>query len=162
LIAIVISMAGNAGADYPSLPMTIQLGPNAEDFNSRYGIDLTARAIRSALHGFDLSGRDLRMSKLHVEAMELRDVNVDGADLTGSNLRETRFVGCSFRNAILRDVNGSDVYENCDLSGAEITGSMMWLSGDQLLTTRSYQRKDLSGCRLVGNFENLSFAGFNL
>lgn len=165
LAASTNGLVKKAQADYPSLPLTIQLGPDAEDFNSLYKSGLVPPSSLSVLNGFDLSGRDLRLSKLHLLARELRNVNFDGADLTGSDLRETNFDNCSFRNAIMRQSiigGGTGISPNCDLTGADLTGAIVVLSGDQLVSTLSYQRKDLSSCRLRGDFQGLSFAGFNL
>lgn len=161
LAASAISLTGIARADYPSLPLTIQLGPDAEDFNSRYKAGLIPPGSLSVLNGFDLSGRNLRQSKLHLLARELRNVNFDSADLTGSDLRETHFDSCSFRNAILRRVNLA-LWPNCDLTGADITGCTALMFREQLISTLNYKRKDLSGCDLSGEYDGVSFARFNL
>ncbi len=165
--AIVVSTR-SVSADHPSHPITADLGPGNEDFeNALLDFDGFSDFENSVarVQGFDLSGRDLRMAQLHLYEFELRDVRFDRANLTGADLEETSFRNCSFRSALLRKVclaGSAYLGPHCDLTGADISGSWIWMTKEQLLSTRNYQGKDLSRTVLEGDFHGVSFAKSNL
>ncbi len=164
---LVIADAQITIADHPAHPLTVQLGPNGEDFAAEVEQLKNDRFVQlSKLRGFSLAGRDLRLSTLHTREDSLLGVSFDGANLSGSDLNETQFDGCSFRGAILRDVNFSragQIRPNCDLSDADISGATIVLYRHQLESTRNFQRKDLSRCYLGGeDLGGVDLSGFNL
>lgn len=155
--------------DHPSYPITVDLGPGNEDFEEQlqdYDDSFSRlRASLARLRGYDLSGRDLRRAEIHLHEFELQGINFDGANLTAANLAETSFDHCSFRNAILRRVylsGAAYIRPTCDLAGADISGSAIWLTKEQLISTKNYQEKRLESTVISGDLSGISFAGFDL
>ena len=78
----------------------------------------------------------------------MRDVGLDGADLTGSDLRGHNLAGASFVLAVLADA---------DLTGANVTGTNFalttanGLTKEQFYSTMNYREMKLQGISLRGN-----------
>jgi uncharacterized protein YjbI with pentapeptide repeats len=155
-------------ADHPGLPRTFDLGPSNADIVAipQENILQSNEQLRHAPDArtkLDLSHRDLRQIRLHLRLDVLYNVSFEGSDLTGAHVRETGFTQCSFRDAKLQRIDmGVAINSNCDLTGADIAGSNIYLTKAQLQSTKNYQEKDLSATTVRGDFSGLSFAGFNL
>lgn len=103
--------------------------------------------------GTDFSGKKLSGSQFVME--DLSGAVFDGADLAGSMFLECDLTGASFTNASLTGVRIGD----CNVSRADFTGAAitdikpagglnspnMYLAPEQLVQTRSFQRKSLKG-----------------
>lgn len=155
--------------DHPSYPITANMGPGNEDFEEQLqDYDDSFSMLKKSLvrlRGYDLSGRDLRRAELHLYEFEIRGVSFDGANLTAANFAETFFDDCSFRNAIMRRVylsGAAYLRPSCELTGADISGSDIWLTKEQLISTKNYQEKRLTATTLSGDLSGVSFAGFDL
>ena len=71
----------------------------------------------------------------------------------------------SFRGANLRYISAdlNDKMTGCDLTDADITGSTLPLSADQLRSTKSFKDKNLAGVTIRGiDLSGTSFVGFDL
>lgn len=156
-------------ADYPSLPCTFDLGPGNQDVETQFSkyilredpVRVDEIALGNA--GINLSGRDLRRARVHLQLAVIRNVNFDGADLTGAVIDETVFADCSFRRAKLRRIHiYSSIGPGCDLTDADITGSYIHLTKDQLQSTENYRKKDLSFTSISCDCRGLTFTDFNL
>lgn len=167
-VLCVAGISGQVMADHPSHSVTVKLGPGNEDVenklaNFRTYSDFNRRV--ESLRGSDMSGRDFRRAVLHLELRSLQDVNFDGADLTGADIREAGFDNCSFRRARLRKIYSTgyeEIRANCDLTDADISGSYMVLTAEQLRSTSNYKHKDLSLIGLQGDYSGVDFSRFSL
>lgn len=165
-LLIVGNLISLVHADHPSYPITVNLGPGNADFEKKLkdyqGFSHASKAFER-VRGYDCSERDLRRAELHLEELELWDINFSGADLSGAAIEETNFHNCSFRNARLRGVCCvGEIHDTCDLTNADISGSYIGLTQEQLRSTKNYREKNLSDTVLQGDFKRVSFAGFNL
>jgi uncharacterized protein YjbI with pentapeptide repeats len=156
-------------ADHPSHKLKIDLGTGNEEATKSLNEEAQAKLSQgwSVFAGegikqkIDLSGRDLRGAVIHLELEAIHDAVFDGANFTNADLSETRFKNCSFRGAILRNVE-LDVDDDCDLTDANITGSRIYFNANQLISTKNYKEKDLSYANFGGDVSGVSFAGFDL
>jgi uncharacterized protein YjbI with pentapeptide repeats len=165
-----------ARADYPSYPWTLELGPGNRDaevqlekhlkINSAYPRDANQpENAEKWKQGPDLSGRDFRRAEIHMgySTVPLFHVKFDRSDFTAADIEETAFKNCVFRGAILRNIySWGEIQSDCDLTDADITGSHLLITREQLRSTKNYKEKNLSGTILEGDFSSVSFAGFNL
>jgi len=93
----------------------------------------------------------------------LKNIDFSRCDLHYSDLSETNFVNCSFRYANLGGVTAhNSFFSGCDFTDASITNSEVFLSKEQLITTASFKRKDLTGYHFQGDFSGIDFSGFDL
>jgi uncharacterized protein YjbI with pentapeptide repeats len=163
-------------ADHPSHRRLIDLGPGNEDTTKILNDEIKVKRSRQwdpstnkfdpsinmgITQKIDLSGRDLRGAVIHLELEAIHDAVFDGANFTNADLSETCFKNCSFRGAILRNVE-LDLDDDCDLTDADITGSRIYLKANQLISTKNYKEKDLSNAILEGDLSGVSFDGFDL
>ena len=162
-ILIAILMTGQAKAQsYPEFAKT--------DFVTlRDGTKIELR------DGVDLSKRDLSNIEIHQRDGILRDIDFSGSDLTNADLRETIFNHCSFRGAILTNVQLCDDWRrvnDCDFTDASINSIQRcrWypLTLEQIQSSRSWKTKDLYQVNIhtqlahSGEINPISLAGFNL
>lgn len=168
LVLLAGGLSNQTRADHPAHSVTVKLGPGNEEIERQLGdfrdyTDFDRRV--EALRGANLSGRDFRRAVLHLELRTLHDVNFDGADLTGADIQETGFDNCTFRGAFLRKIYSTGYEEirgNCDLTDADISGSYIAVTAEQLRSTRNYGQRDLSQIGLRGDYSGLTFRGFSL
>lgn len=131
--------------------------------------------------GPNSDARGLNLSGSLIVFQDLRGAKFDGADLRRVIFWQTVFdERTSFRGADLRGAQFQDVrLKGVDFEGALITHLFVdqaTLRGDQIKSTESYRRRDLSGCNLTASVEDewdgqkrgptgvqdLSLAGFDL
>lgn len=142
-------------------PVVVKLGPWVA--NLMVGPDVDATGTR--LWGTLFSGQDLTNSIF------------DDCDLTNVTFRQCNLTGVSFRRCVMSGMVLDDcILTNNDLTDAVINGLVggegLWsrpqLSIDQIRSTLSYQRRDLSDCdlRLGGqgyvDASQLDLSGFRL
>jgi len=110
------------------------------------------------------AGGDFRGS--HLENMgDIIGMNLDNANFEGSRFIDMLIENTSFRGANLRSVNASllnGAMTGCDFTDADITGSFLFLNGEQLRSTKNYKNKNLADTTVGGDLSGVSFAGFNL
>lgn len=110
--------------------------------------------------------KDLRGLVLHSK-------NLSGADFSGQNLSGSSFLNASVQDAsfagatLTGSVFNHVSFADADLTDAVINGVEFWdttFSRQQLITTRSFQEKDLSGIALPMSFDlsSMDLSGFNL
>lgn len=104
--------------------------------------------------GMDASGRILRGSEF--VGLDLRNANFDSADLGDCEFYQCDLRNACFKNAIFTGV----LWGDCDIENADFTDSVIngikpihgvsgygvWFTEDQIISTRSYKKKDLSNC----------------
>lgn len=127
------------------------------------GKDLRESTVSSVwMESARLRSADLRTSywdNVRLQNADLSHANLEGMELRNSDLRNSLLVGANLSRASLTRTR----LQGADMSGAEITGAMFGeafadpsqsgtdLTKEQLYSTASYQRKDLSGIHLSGN-----------
>jgi len=96
------------------------VGQNPEDIDATYWIypftwdwgcgnadipfDSGRRTPGVVASNLDLSGRDLRNARIHLEGGRLCNINFDGANLEGADFTDTILENCSFRETNLKHV----------------------------------------------------------
>ncbi len=140
--------------------------------------DFTDAVITSA----DFSGSNFSAAQLYstrsYQDRDLRGIvfsykDLSGGDFHGQNLAGATFVSSSAVGATFQgaDLSGSVFnnvsFDHTDFSDALINGVVFWesaVSRQQLMSTRSYQDKDLSGVVLpmFYNLSSMDLSGFNL
>lgn len=158
--------------DTPAHPYTVKLGLENEDLERQIDAIPWTRLEGEDEPVKDVSqvnffGRDLRCSEVHFLYKGLYHANFDNCTLDGSTFLETRFVGCTFRNANLRfcelDTFSHTLRFRNDFTGADITGSWFWgFPENSLKQTASYRKRSLIGVAFRGALCNVSFRDFQL
>lgn len=103
------------------------------------------------------SYRQRDLSGIHLWNMELQDADFTNQDLTGASFNTSWLSGASFAGTVIQHASfhrGDDLYDY--FVGTGITPA-------QLVSTASYQSRDLTGVGLSGNdMSGADFAGLNL
>lgn len=147
-------------------------------------VDFTDAVIAHAnFSGTNFIGAQLYSTRSYQEK-DLRGLVLDnnylsGGDFSGQNMTGASFLKSSLDNANFRGANltgatfGDASLAHADLADATINSVRFWnspnngdgvLSRDQLVSTRSYQDKNLSGIELPGyfNLSQMDLSGFDL
>ena len=156
------------------LNKTFQLGSGNEDIQQLLRVEEILPGdgsefykhllLLTAQRRIDLSQRDLRGAKIHLQDGDLEGVSFANSNMTDANLEETRFIGCSFRRARLSGAIFTRGYlsEDCDLEDADISGCALAITRKQLESTANFKNRDLSNMALFGKFDGCDFSNFDL
>ena len=112
--------------------------------------------------GMKAVNKDLRGVHIH---RIIKNADFSDSDLSRADLREAGFENCSFNGANLSSIMAYDAYfTDCDFTGAVINGARdIRITKEQLLSTDSFQKKNLSGISLnVNDLSNVDFSGFDM
>jgi len=152
----------------PFVLFTIDVFAQYGDFTRYIFLRRSEKLIRLE-DGIDLSRQSLPRTIINRELNfpqgpgTLKNIDFSRCNLYDSDLSETDFVNCSFRYANLGSVTAlNSFFGGCDFTDADITNSDVFLSKEQLMTTASFKRKDLTGYRFQGDFSGVDFSGFDL
>ena len=118
-------------------PFTMDWGYGNEDISIglRWGDPVLARDR-------DLSGRDLRNARIHLEGGILHNFNFNNANLEGADFTDTILENCSFQGANLRHA-GITVSPDSDMTGAILGGGRVLLTQLQMQSTWNSANKDI-------------------
>ena len=140
LATVVLSVCLIGSSTYAEvLTSRHKLGPWAQDLKVGPRMDASGRILRGCVF----------------VALDLRGANFDGADLGGCKLEQCDLRNASFKGAILTGL----VWGECELEGADFTDavingyhgiphstSMVFLAGEQFVSTWNYKTKHLKDC----------------
>ena len=147
--------------DGVSFPRSFSLDDIAETASLKNG---TLREVyfpwNTNLNGMDFSGLD--MTGARFDTLNLNEINFRNATLTGVELLRGRMSNADFQGADLTGANLTGSFGHV-VNNATIRDASIHLNVEQLVSTASYQEKDLRGWNsLNGNMPNVDLSGQNL